>query len=416
MIMGQLFSSSADAHHQDLASSFTNYFKNFKAETKIISREIIASIESNLTRGNIQGTNSAISDALKEIDSAPLNVAVTGESGAGKSSFINALRGLGHEEEDSAPTGVVETTMQRKAYKHPAIPNVLIWDLPGIGSPNFQPKDYLAKVQFKEYDFFIIVSATRFRKNDIDLAKAIRIMKKDFYFVRTKVDSDLKNEEESKPRTFDREKVLQQIRKDCANAFKQSDTEVPQIFLISNHQFSEYDFPVLMGILINHLPVHKRHKFMLFLPNITEAAIQRKQDSLKQRIWLEAFGAGILAAVAPQMCLRDSDVQMLKACLSYYQALFGVDDMSLQSLAKKWQMPVEELKALMRSPNLLQTRNEETILERLIGYYREFCLDSGYFLPRNLSFQDFFYLKFYFLDVVANDARILLKEICLRNN
>lgn len=176
--MGQLFSSPVDKHHEDLASSFYDYFKNFKAENKIISQETITLIESSLNRGNIQEANSAINDVLKDIASTPLNVAVTGESAAGKSSFINALRGVGNEEEDAAPTGVMETTMQRTSYKHPNIPSVFIWDLPGIGTTNFPPKDYVEKVQFREYDFFIIVSATCFKKNDIDLAKAIRFMKK----------------------------------------------------------------------------------------------------------------------------------------------------------------------------------------------------------------------------------------------
>jgi hypothetical protein len=36
-------------------------------------------------------------------------------------------------------------------------------------------------------------------------------MGKKFYFVRTKVDSDLYNEKRAKPKSFQREKVLQQI-------------------------------------------------------------------------------------------------------------------------------------------------------------------------------------------------------------
>uniref|UniRef100_A0A8C6GBQ5 IRG-type G domain-containing protein n=1 Tax=Mus spicilegus TaxID=10103 RepID=A0A8C6GBQ5_MUSSI len=165
-----------------------------------------------MAKGNIQEANSAIRDALKEIDSTPLNVAVTGESGSGKSSFINTLRGIGHEEKGAAKTGVVEETMERHSYKHPNMPNVVFWDLPGIGTQTFPPKTYLEKMKFYEYDFFIIISATCFKKNDIDLAKAISMMKKEFYFVRTKVDSDLNNEVDFKPQNFDREKVLQNIR------------------------------------------------------------------------------------------------------------------------------------------------------------------------------------------------------------
>ena len=146
---------------QLLVFSFENFFKNFKKESKILSEETITLIESHLEDKNLQGALSEISHALSNIDKAPLNIAVTGETGTGKSSFINALRGVRGEEEGAAPTGVVETTMKRTPYPHPKLPNVTIWDLPGIGTTNFTPQNYLTEMKFGEYDFFIIISATR---------------------------------------------------------------------------------------------------------------------------------------------------------------------------------------------------------------------------------------------------------------
>lgn len=97
---------------------------------------------------------------------------------------------------------------------------------------DFPPKDYLEKVEFQEYDYFIIVSATCFIKLQLDLAKAIRFMEKNYYFVRTKVDTDLNNFKQSKPQTFDREKILQQIRSYYVNSFSQNNMEAPQIFFL----------------------------------------------------------------------------------------------------------------------------------------------------------------------------------------
>ncbi|XP_028644530.1 interferon-inducible GTPase 1-like [Grammomys surdaster] len=413
--MGQQFSSPNNEHHQDLTYSFAEYFKKFKTGNKIIPQEIITSIESSMTNGNIQGANSAISDALKEIDSTPLNIAVTGEPGSGKSSFINTLRGIGHEEEGAAQVGVVETTMERYPYKHPNMPNVVFWDLPGIGTINFPPKTYLEKMKFYEYDFFIIVSAIRFKKNDIDLAKAISMMKKEFYFVTTKMDSYLRNEEICKPQTFDREKVLQDIRLNCVKKFKENGIQEPPIFLISNINFCDYDFPILMDKIISDLPVYKRHNFMLSLLNIIDSAIEKKRQFLKQKIWREAFAADLLSIIPSLTLLLDNDLENLKKSMKLYRTVFGVDDTSLQNLARDWEMPVDQVEAMMKSPNVFKPTDEETIHERLSRYFREFCLANGYLVAKNLYLREIFYLKFYFLDIVTEDSKTLLNEICLRN-
>ncbi|KAL6041183.1 hypothetical protein STEG23_022889 [Scotinomys teguina] len=413
--MGQLFSdTSKNEDSGDLASSFTAYFKKIKAENKIISQETIRCIESHLTKGNIQGTNSVISDALKKIDDAPINIAVTGESGAGKSSFINALMGVGHEDQGAAKVGVVETTMERTPYKHPKIKTLTLWDLPGIGTMKFPPKDYLEKMKFQEYDFFIIVSATRFTKLELDLAKAIRFMKKDYYFVRSKVDVDLENEKKSKPRTFNRENVLDQIRNYCVDSFRQNNMHAPQIFLISNDHLSDYDFPVLMDTLIKDLPVQKRHNFMLSLPNITEAAIDKKRDSMQQTVWLAALKAGMFTTIPGMAILRD-DMKELKTSLNRYRVLFGVDDASLEVLAKHSHVPVKQLKKIIKSPYLLETEKQETLRELLLKYVEKFASVNGGLLATGYYFGKTFYFHLLFLDTVTEDAKVLQRETCLRN-
>ncbi|KAK3525821.1 hypothetical protein QTP70_010322 [Hemibagrus guttatus] len=143
----------------------------------------------------------ATEKAQKQIDqlfNIPLHIAVTGESGTGKSSFINAIRDLDSDDEGAAKTGVTETTTDPTPYKHPTMPNVTLWDLPGIGSPKYTAKNYCKQVQFKVYDFFIIISSERFKENDIMLAKEIKKRKKLFYFVRSKIDNDIRAEETEK--------------------------------------------------------------------------------------------------------------------------------------------------------------------------------------------------------------------------
>ena len=58
-----------------------------------------------------------------------LRIAVTGASGVGKSAFINAIRGVNDDDENAAPTGVVDTTREPTEYKHPNTPMISFVDL-----------------------------------------------------------------------------------------------------------------------------------------------------------------------------------------------------------------------------------------------------------------------------------------------
>ncbi|XP_028254140.1 interferon-inducible GTPase 1-like [Parambassis ranga] len=163
-----------------------------------------------------------INEFLDKQNNIPLNIAVTGESGSGKSTFVNAFRGINNGDDGAAPTGCVETTTEVTAYPHPNYPNVVLWDLPGIGTTKFPANKYKKHVGLEKYDFFIIISDTRFRENDVRLAKKIRKMKKKFYFVRSKIDRDLQSEEITCKSNFDREKTLTKIRDNCIQAMNES--------------------------------------------------------------------------------------------------------------------------------------------------------------------------------------------------
>lgn len=148
---------------------------------------------------------------LDKIENVTLNITITGESGVGKSTFINAIRGLVDGEEGAAETGVTETTMEAVRYSHPSLPSVYFWDLPGIGTPRFKAKRYLKEVQFATFDFFIIMGSNRFKENDIMLE--VKKMKKEFYFVRSKIDQDIQSE--CRKKNFNEEKTLAKIRFSC---------------------------------------------------------------------------------------------------------------------------------------------------------------------------------------------------------
>uniref|UniRef100_A0A8P0THV5 IRG-type G domain-containing protein n=2 Tax=Canis lupus familiaris TaxID=9615 RepID=A0A8P0THV5_CANLF len=359
--------------------TFGKFFKDFKIESQILSQETITLIKTHLKEGDLQKAASAISDALRDIDNAPLNIAVTGEPGTGKSSFINALRGMEHDEEGAAPTGL--------------------------------PQMYLKKMKFCEYDVFIIISFTRFKISDMHLAAAIKKMKKNFYFVRTKVDNDLYNIKMSKPSTFNKDEVLQGIRNDCVTQLQNANMSDTQVFLISSLDLFSYDFQSLETTLLKKLPAYKCHIFMQYLPNVTEAAIDQKRDSVRQKVWLEAIKAGATATIPFMGLIGDKDVEKLGETLTLYRSYFGLDDASLETMAKDLNVSMEKLKANLKSPHLLTVEKEdESLGKKLLRYVEKFCSVSGGLIATGLYFRKIFYLQNYFLETVASDAKVILNK------
>lgn len=179
----------------------------------VIDYAEIEEFKRSLATEDLPSVVDKIRDYFAQQEQVELNIAITGESGSGKSTFVNAFRALGDEDEGSAETGVVEITPEPTAYPHPKFPNVKLWDLPGIGTPRFKADEYLNHVKFERYDFFIIIASDRFRESHANLAAEILKMNKKFYFVRSKIDSNI--EAEKRKKTFNEELTLKKIRENC---------------------------------------------------------------------------------------------------------------------------------------------------------------------------------------------------------
>uniref|UniRef100_A0A672HYT7 IRG-type G domain-containing protein n=1 Tax=Salarias fasciatus TaxID=181472 RepID=A0A672HYT7_SALFA len=237
-----------------------NSIRTMEDQQDLMTSEFHSQIQEAMKKGVAEGV-AKINEHLEEQKNTPLNIAITGESGSGKSTFINAFRGINNSDEGAAPTGAVETTTEVKPYPHPNHPNVTLWDLPGVGTPNFPADEYLEKVGFERFDFFIIIAAARFKENDVKLAQEIKRMGKKFYFLRSKIDSDLYNEERSQ-KNFDRQKTLNDIKENCIKGLHHQGIEAPQVFLVSSFELHQFDFHLLEEILERELPAHKRNAFL----------------------------------------------------------------------------------------------------------------------------------------------------------
>ncbi|XP_029925701.1 interferon-inducible GTPase 5-like [Myripristis murdjan] len=306
-------------------------------------------IKEALKNSDAAVASAKIKDYLEEQTKIPLNIAVTGESGSGKSTFVNAFRGLSNKDEGAAPTGCVETSMEAAPYPHPNYPNVILWDLPGIGTTSFPAAEYLKKFGFDQFDFFILISSERFRENDVKLALEIKKQKKKFYFVRTKIDHNIQDEERSQ-RDFNAEKTLQLIRQNCIQGLQKQGVASPQVFLISSFDLNLYDFQLLVETMERELPSHKRDALLFAIVPVTQDILNKKKKAFEAKIkYYALLSALITPAPIPGLSLA-VDLVIFVTVINMYKTGFGVDEESLQKLADSTNTPLSELQAVMTSP------------------------------------------------------------------
>ncbi|XP_045170117.2 T-cell-specific guanine nucleotide triphosphate-binding protein 2-like [Mercenaria mercenaria] len=177
-----------------------------------------------------------------------IDIAVTGSSGAGKSSFINAIRDISTDDPGAAEVDVLECTNKLQEYLYPDNINFRIYDLPGVGTPHFQRSTYLYNVMFEKYDIFIILTETRFTSEDLWLAQQAEEKGKHFYFVRSKIDNDVWSNRRAHPRTHNEADLLNAIKEDLESNLKKFIRK--DIFLIDNYETQLYEFGHLMSKLM----------------------------------------------------------------------------------------------------------------------------------------------------------------------
>ncbi|XP_052242451.1 T-cell-specific guanine nucleotide triphosphate-binding protein 2-like [Dreissena polymorpha] len=199
-------------------SEFVEFGSDSYEDVPISEAEITA-YERILTESGYNELIKKLDESNSEWRHSTINIAITGEAGTGKSTLINSLRGLKADDEGAAKTGCTETTTQVTCYPHPEYTYLNVWDLPGVGTPNFTRDKYFQTVDFKEYDFLLLVSSSRLKENDMWLAKTIIECKPsaNLFFIRTKLDNDLENLKQERRKSLnagERTKIVKKIKED----------------------------------------------------------------------------------------------------------------------------------------------------------------------------------------------------------
>ena len=292
----------------------------------------------------------------------PFNIAIVGNSGAGKSKFINSIQGLTAKDKGAAAVAVSECTKVPKPYCHPTNQNLKLWDLPGVGTPNF-PTDstYLKKVNFERYDYFIILSCSRFTENDCWLAQQIKSNGKQFFFVRTKIDLDIQNDKDDYPGISTEEEVIRRVKNDILSNLENFCN--PQVFLIScklEHR-NRWDFPTLCARMIENCPEVKKDTLVLTLDSFAKEIIGAKTSVLKKRTWIDATFAGVLGLPIPFLGIMVSK-ELIKKEVKFFKEQFGLSDNCLMNLSLEIGEDKHFLEQILKSKSALSQLSEEEMM------------------------------------------------------
>merc|ERR1712223_404810 len=172
--------------------------------------------EAAFKKFGLEGLKKFTDDKLNAWSKKSVKIAVTGQSGSGKSSLINRLRGFTPKDKENplyAGVGVTETTTEIRSYEFPSNPLLQICDLPGAGTQNFPMEEYPDRMRFGDYDAFVLISKDRFTENDKRLATMIQTTyEKPFFFCRSKMDATMEEAADNLREEFDALATEEKVR------------------------------------------------------------------------------------------------------------------------------------------------------------------------------------------------------------
>ena len=134
----------------------------------------------------------------------------------------------------------------------------------------------------------------------MNLAEKIRSIKKQFFFIRTKIDNDVRSE--MRKRSFNERAMLEKIRRDCAENLSDLLRNEQDIFLISNHYPSKWDFHRLTQAILCAQQTLQRESLTLSLGafrSLSTEMLKKKVEILKGRMWMVAAASVVSPALSP---------------------------------------------------------------------------------------------------------------------
>ena len=210
-----------------------------------------------------KGIQPVVTPTLEELEKTKRRVqyqegkfhfAIAGIAGSGKSSLINALRGLRNIEMNggAAATGVTETTREIGRYPDRDPQHPFVWyDIPGAGTQKITDWQYFNEQGLYIFDCILVLFDNRFTITDIAILTNARRFNIPTYIVRSKADQHIRNvmrdmgydsdeDEDDDPgrraRLYKtaRKKYIEETRKNVRANLEDSNLPEQRVYIVSN--------------------------------------------------------------------------------------------------------------------------------------------------------------------------------------
>jgi len=214
---------------------------------------------------------------ITEFDEAQVRCGLIGPSGSGKSSLMNAIAG-----EKIAAAGVVEMPLDPQEYIHKGI---IFVDLPGCGTANWPQDTYIERLNLTAYDFFLLVTAERFRDSDVFLFNELSRLKKPCFVVRNKFDTVIAdglyddNQAEEEVRKIIRSNILENLKLSHSESIYFISARYPE-------KYEKYGFKSLLTDIQKSLQGIKEERFVADMGIYSKDTLKKKHELAKNRIML----------------------------------------------------------------------------------------------------------------------------------
>ena len=295
-------------------------------------KSAVDELEDNIDKEGPDTILKHLNENLNNWRSEPVKLAVTGKSGVGKSSFINAVRNLKPGDAGFATTSCSgSTTEKATVYKYPGNPKITLHDLPGFGTIKLPTNEYEKTMELHKYNY-ILIFVGNIEENDLEIAKKLKEMDKPFCFVRSKIDLDIlsaKNDGESE------NDAVEKIISKSLVILEYAGFNKAKFFVISNHNRKIYQFNDLVSYIQRNVPALKCNAVMFSLfGEFTDDIINNKYLLLKDRL-LKVVMASVVQDTPPIYSMdRLFNTELIVHELLLYHNTFEFEQQSVKDILK----------------------------------------------------------------------------------